>query len=63
MLNLLKTFKENKNNIDSVSDEDKGIMVPLLMEAAKSDDSFSDSEITKIKNIISKKLHFEEACK
>ena len=61
MLNLFKTFKENKNNIDSVSDEDKGIMITtLLMEAAKSDDSFSDSEITKIKNIISKKLHFEE---
>ena len=48
MLNLFKTFKENKNNIDSVSDEDKGIMITtLLMEAAKSDDSFSDSEITR----------------
>ena len=42
-------------------DEEKGIMITtLLVEAAKSDDEFAVEEITKIKKIVSNKLHFDE---
>ena len=61
MLNIFKNLKENKGNIESASDEEKGIMITtLLVEAAKSDDEFADEEITKIKKIVSNKLHFDE---
>ena len=61
MLNIFKSLKEKKGNIESASDEEKGIMITtLLVEAAKSDDEFADEEITKIKKIVSNKLHFNE---
>ena len=61
MLNIFKNLKEKKGNIESASDEDKDIMITtLLVEAAKSDDEFADEEITKIKKIVSNKLHFDE---
>ena len=61
MLNILKNLKEKKGHIESASDEEKGIMITtLLVEAAKSDDEFADEEITKIKKIVSNKLHFDE---
>ncbi|MFL2650184.1 MAG: TerB family tellurite resistance protein [Alphaproteobacteria bacterium] len=61
MLNIFKNLKEKKGNIESASDEEKGIMITtLLVEAAKSDDEFADEEITKIKKIVSNKLHFDE---
>ena len=61
MLNIFKSLKENKGDIESASDEEKGIMITtLLVEAAKSDDEFADEEIIKIKKIISNKLHFDE---
>jgi len=61
MLNIFKSLKENKGNIESATDEEKGIMITtLLVEAAKSDDDFAEEEITKIKNIVSNKLHFDE---
>ena len=61
MLNIFQNLKENRGNIESASDEEKGIMITtLLVEAAKSDDSFADEEITKIKKIISNKLHFDD---
>jgi uncharacterized tellurite resistance protein B-like protein len=61
MLNIFKNLKENKTNIESASDEEKGIMITtLLVEAAKSDDAFDEQEISKIKKIISNKLHFDE---
>lgn len=61
MLNIFQSLKENRGNIESASDEEKGIMITtLLVEAAKSDDSFADEEITKIKKIISNKLHFDD---
>tara|TARA_X000000950_G_scaffold190520_1_gene230144 strand:- start:2503 stop:2955 length:453 start_codon:yes stop_codon:yes gene_type:complete len=61
MLNIFKSLKENKGNIESATDEEKGIMITtLLVEAAKSDDDFAQEEITKIKNIVSNKLHFDE---
>ena len=61
MLNIFKNLKENKTNIESASDEEKGIMITtLLVEAAKSDDAFDEQEISKIKKIISSKLHFDE---
>jgi len=61
MLNIFKSLKENKGHIESASDEEKGIMITtLLVEAAKSDDEFADEEITKIKKIVSNKLHFDE---
>ena len=61
MLNIFKSLKENKGNIESASDEEKGIMITtLLVEAAKSDGDFSEDEINKIKKIVSNKLHFDE---
>ena len=61
MLNIFKNLKENKGDIESASNEEKGIMIAtLLVEAAKSDDEFADEEITKIKKIVSNKLHFDE---
>ena len=36
------------------------MITTLLVEAAKSDDSFAEQEITKIKKIVSNKLHFDE---
>lgn len=61
MLDIFKNLKEKKGNIESASDEEKGIMITtLLVEAAKSDDEFADEEITKIKKIVSNKLHFDE---
>ena len=61
MLNIFKSLKENKGNIESASDEEKGIMIStLLVEAAKSDGDFSEYEINKIKKIVSNKLHFDE---
>jgi len=61
MLNIFKSLQENKGRIESASDEEKGIMITtLLVEAAKSDDEFADEEITKIKKIVSNKLHFDE---
>tara|TARA_A200000113_G_scaffold217159_1_gene223251 strand:+ start:78 stop:530 length:453 start_codon:yes stop_codon:yes gene_type:complete len=61
VLNIFKNLKEKKGNIESASDEEKGIMITtLLVEAAKSDDEFADEEITKIKKIVSNKLHFDE---
>lgn len=60
MLNIFKSIKENKGNIESATDEEKGVMITtLLVEAAKSDDAFDEKEITKIKRIISNKLHFD----
>ena len=61
MLNIFKSLKENKGDIESASDEEKGIMITtLLVEAAKSDGDFSEDEINKIKKIVSNKLHFDE---
>ncbi len=61
MLNIFKSLKDNKGNIESASDEEKGIMIStLLVEAAKSDGDFSEYEINKIKKIVSNKLHFDE---
>ena len=61
MLNIFGSLKENKGHIESASDEEKGIMIAtLLVEAAKSDDDFAEEEITKIKKIVSNKLHFDE---
>ena len=36
------------------------MITTLLVEAAKSDDEFAVEEITKIKKIVSNKLHFDE---
>ena len=61
MLNIFKSLKENKGDIESASDEEKGIMITtLLVEAAKSDGEFSEDEINKIKKIVFNKLHFDE---
>ena len=61
MLNIFKSLKENKGNIESATEEEKGIMITtLLVEAAKSDDNFAEQEIAKIKKIISSKLHFDD---
>ena len=61
MFNIFESLKENKGDIESASDEEKGIMITtLLVEAAKSDGDFSEDEINKIKKIVSNKLHFDE---
>ena len=60
MLPFLKKFKQ-VDNTENVSDNEKNILVTsLLIECAKGDYDFSDQEISKIKDLIKKKLNIEQ---
>ena len=60
MLPFLKKFK-NKKNIDDISENEKNILITsLLIECAKGDYNFSDQEISKIKDLIKKKLNIDQ---
>ena len=60
MLPFLKKFKK-VDNTENVSDNEKNILVTsLLIECAKGDYDFSDQEISKIKDLIKKKLNIEQ---
>jgi len=56
---MLDIFLQSKNkNFEDISNMDKAIMITSLMiECAKSDDNFSDSEKNLIKKILQNKLH------
>ena len=60
MLPFLKKFKK-VDNTENVSDNEKNILVTsLLIECAKGDYDFSNQEISKIKDLIKKKLNIEQ---
>ena len=61
MLPFLKKFKKEHNSED-VSDNEKNILITsLLIECAKGDYDFSDEEISKIKDLIKKKLKLDQS--
>ena len=60
MIPFLKKFK-NEENIDDISENEKNILITsLLIECAKGDYDFSDQEISKIKDLIKKKLNIDQ---
>ena len=61
MLPFLKKFKK-ENNTEDTSDNEKNILITsLLIECAKGDYDFSDQEISKIKDLIKKKLKIDQS--
>ena len=61
MLPFLKKFKKEHTSED-ISDNEKNILITsLLIECAKGDYDFSDQEISKIKELIKKKLKIEQS--
>ena len=61
MLPFLKKFK-NEHSTNDVSDNEKNIVITsLLIECAKGDYDFSNQEISKIKDLIKKKLKLEQS--
>ena len=61
MLPFLKKFK-NEHSTNDVSDNEKNILITsLLIECAKGDYDFSDQEISKIKDLIKKKLKLDQS--
>ena len=60
MLPFLKKFKK-EHNTEDISDNEKTILITsLLIECAKGDYDFSEQEISKIKDLIKKKLNIEQ---
>ena len=61
MIPFLKKFK-NEHSTNDVSDNEKNILITsLLIECAKGDYDFSDQEISKIKDLIKKKLKLDQS--
>lgn len=61
MLPFLKKFK-NEHSTNDVSDNEKNILITsLLIECAKGDYDFSEQEISKIKDLIKKKLKLDQS--
>ena len=61
MLPFLKKFKK-EHNTEDISDNEKNILITsLLIECAKGDYDFSDQEISKIKDLIKKKLKIDQS--
>ena len=61
MLPFLKKFKKERSTED-VSDNEKNILITsLLIECAKGDYEFSEQEISKIKDLIKKKLKIDQS--
>jgi len=60
MLPFLKKFKK-EHKTEDISDNEKNILITcLLIECAKGDYDFSDQEISKIKDLIKKKLKIDQ---
>jgi len=60
MLSFLKKFKKEQS-IENISDYEKNILITsLLIECAKGDYDFSDQEISKVKDILKKKLKIDQ---
>jgi len=61
MLPFLKKFKK-EHKTEDISDNEKNILITsLLIECAKGDYDFSDKEISKIKDLIKKKLNIDQS--
>lgn len=61
MIPFLKKFK-NEHSTEDVSDNEKNILITsLLIECAKGDYDFSNQEISKIKDLIKKKLKLDQS--
>lgn len=52
MLNLLKSFFENKDTADNASDNNLELLCGLMIEAANSDGDIGNDEVGKIKDIL-----------
>ena len=61
MLPFLKKFKK-EHKTEDISDNEKNILITsLLIECAKGDYDFSDQEISKVKDILKKKLKIDQS--
>ena len=61
MLPFLKKFKK-KHKTEDISDNEKNILITsLLIECAKGDYDFSDQEISKVKDLLKKKLKIDQS--
>ena len=61
MLPFLKKFKKEHNTKD-ISDNEKNILITsLLIECAKGDYDFSDQEVSKVKDLLKKKLKIDQS--
>ena len=61
MLPFIKKFKKEKS-IENISDNEKNILITsLLIECAKGDYDFSDQEISKVKDLLKKKLKIDQS--
>ena len=61
MLPFIKKFKKEKS-IENISDNEKNILITsLLIECAKGDYDFSDQEISKVKDLLKKKLKVDQS--
>ena len=61
MFPFLKKFKKEQS-IENISDNEKNILITsLLIECAKGDYDFSDQEISKIKDLLKKKLKIDQS--
>ena len=61
MLQFIKKFKKEQS-IENISDNEKNILITsLLIECAKGDYDFSDQEISKVKDLLKKKLKIDQS--
>ena len=61
MFPFLKKFKKEQS-IENISDNEKNILITsLLIECAKGDYNFSDQEISKVKDLLKKKLKINQS--
>ena len=61
MLPFLKKFKK-EHKTEDISDNEKNILITsLLIECAKGDYDFSDQEISKVKDLLKKKLKIDQS--
>ena len=61
MLPFLKKFKK-EHKTEHISDNEKNILITsLLIECAKGDYDFSDQEVSKVKDLLKKKLKIDQS--
>ena len=62
MFAIFEKLKNENFKTEELSDIDKAILIStLLVECARSDDNFSDTEKEQIKNILKNKLHLDSS--
>ena len=61
MLPFIKKFKKEQS-LENISDNEKNVLITsLLIECAKGDYDFSDQEISKVKDLLKKKLKIDQS--